>query len=207
VAPALKTGELVREALEHLPRQRPFFDSEHGPIHAFKDLRRTLPEDFDDEYFRHMQWAHLASGGAGGGMRWPNRHPHVLTRGMRQAQHSLAAFAALLDWRRFQRRNLNQEVRLSSAAFAAFACGDEQQALVWLLRQDQQKKGLLPPTIPAVAVTVAVPGLQPGKYQVIFWDTRQGEAGRAEVCLAAPGMLEIPLPPISHGLALAVVRI
>jgi mannan endo-1,4-beta-mannosidase len=205
VAPAIKTGELVREALEHLPANRPFFDSEHGPIHAFKDLHRTLPEAFDDEYFRHIQWAHLASGGAGGGMRWPNRHPHVLTRGMRRAQQNLADFAALLDWRRFQRKNLNHEVRVSAAAFAAFACGDAKQALVWLLRQDQAKRKPLPEVLAPLPVTVAVPGLAPGKYRVIFWDTRQGEVGRAEVMLAAPGDLSIPLPPLSHDLALAVV--
>jgi Cellulase (glycosyl hydrolase family 5) len=204
VAPAIKTGELVREALAHLPATRPFFDSEHGPIHAFKDLHRTLPEPFDDEYFRHIQWAHFASGGAGGGMRWPNRHPHVLTPGMRRAQQNLAAFVSRLAWPQFRRQNLNQEVRLSSAAFTAFACGDDRQALVWLLRRDQPRKGPLPENLAPVPVTVALPGLEPGNYQVVFWDTRQGETGRREVGLAAPGMLAISLPPLSHDLALAV---
>ena len=98
VAPALSTGRLAREALAQITDGRPFLDSEHGPIHTFKDHHRTLPEAFDDEYFRHMQWAHLASGGAGGGMRWPNRHPHVLTAGMRRAQRALAGFLPLVDW-------------------------------------------------------------------------------------------------------------
>ena len=90
VQPALATGRLVREALAEIADGRPFFDTEHGPIHTFKDHGITLPEPFDDEYFRHMQWAHLASGGAGGGMRWPNRHPHRLTPGMRAAQQAMA---------------------------------------------------------------------------------------------------------------------
>jgi hypothetical protein len=207
VAPAVKTGQLVREALEHLPASRPFFDSEHGPIHAFKNLHRILPQAFDEQYFRHIQWAHLASGGAGGGMRWPYRHPHVLTQGMRQAQQNLADFVALLDWPRFRRKNLNHEVRLATGAFAAFACGDDKQALVWLLRQDQAPKGLLPVNLAAIPVTVAVPGLAPGRYQVIFWDTQKGEAGSREVALALPGDLPIALPPVSHDLALAVIRI
>ena len=75
---AIVVGNLVREALEHINDNRPFFESEHGPIHAFKDRKRTSSEAFDDEYFKHIQWAHMASGGAGGGMRWPNRHPNVL---------------------------------------------------------------------------------------------------------------------------------
>lgn len=69
VAPALAVGRLIRAALAEAAIGRPVFDSEHGPIHTFKDRKRTLPEPFDDEYFRHIQWAHLASGGAGGGMR------------------------------------------------------------------------------------------------------------------------------------------
>ena len=75
---AISTGAIMRETLAQVPPERPFFDSESGPIHTFKDKHQTLPEPFDDEYFRHMQWAHFASGGAGGGMRWPNRRctPH-----------------------------------------------------------------------------------------------------------------------------------
>src|SRR3712207_8786775 len=53
---------------------------------------------------RHMQWAHFAAGAAGGGMRWPNRRPHVLTEGMRKAQHALAGFLPLIDWAHFRRR-------------------------------------------------------------------------------------------------------
>lgn len=36
---------------------------------------RSASADFDDEYFRHIQWAHLASGGAGGGMLDPEAAP------------------------------------------------------------------------------------------------------------------------------------
>ena len=101
VAAAVSAGRLVREALAEITDGRPFFDSEHGPIHTFKDHGITLAEAFDDEYFRHTQWAHLASGGAGGGMRWPNRHPHQLTVGMRLAQRALADFLPLIHWRSF----------------------------------------------------------------------------------------------------------
>ena len=75
IAPALAVGRLIRDALGEIRDYRPVLDTEHGPIHTFKDHGRTLPDAFDDEYFRHMQWAHFASGAAGGGMRWPNREP------------------------------------------------------------------------------------------------------------------------------------
>jgi hypothetical protein len=206
IRPALCVGALVREALgEVSDPYRPFLDSEHGPIQAYK-RRRRLPRLFDEQYFHHMQWAHVAAGGAGGGLRWPYRQPHVLTGGMRQAQKSLADFVKLVDWTDFERRNLNQEIRLSCTAFAVFACGDARQAIIWLLRQDQPPKGPLSENLAAVPVTVAVPGLEPGKYRVIFWDTRKGEAGRGEVVLAAPGELSVAVPPVSHDLALAVIR-
>ena len=135
VAPAISTGRLVREALAQISDNRPFFDSEHGPIHTYKDYGKTLPAPFDDEYFRHMQWAHFAAGGAGGGMRWPNRYPHVLTPGMRLAQSALSRFLPLIDWNTFRRRNLNDEIVSSDRQVACFGCGDEHQAVVWLLRR------------------------------------------------------------------------
>ena len=100
---ALSMGQIVQEAIAEITDSRPFLDSEHGPIHTFKDRNTSLSAAFDDEYFRHMQWAHLASGGAGGGMRWPYRHPHVLTPGMREAQAALSAFLPFVDWASFRR--------------------------------------------------------------------------------------------------------
>jgi mannan endo-1,4-beta-mannosidase len=201
------TGQLMREALSQLPVNKPFFDSEHGPIHTFKDRRRTLPAPFDDEYFRHMQWAHLAAGGAGGGLRWPNRHPHVLTHGMRAAQRSLAAFLPLLDWARFRRRNLNHEVWLSTPAFACFACGDAHQALVWLLRLDCTAKttGRLRLRIPPLAVQLTVPGLAPGPYSVHLWDTVAGQEIGQLAAQSFNEQLVLNLPAVRADLALAIV--
>ncbi len=208
VASALCTGRLVREALEHLAINRPFFDSEHGPIHAFKDKRCTLPQPFDDEYFRHIQWAHLASGAAGGGMRWPYRRPHVLTESMRQAQQNLSQFIAFINWSTFQRRNLNQEVKLSTKVFAVFACADARQAIVWLLRQDQlDKKGMIRVDAEHLPVTILIPYMQPGDYQVYFWNTVSGVVGGARIEKLGEGEMMIETPSISSDLALAIVRI
>ncbi len=204
---AIAFGAVVRESLAETPPDRPFLDTEHGPIHAFKDRRRTLPEAFDDEMFAHMQWAHLASGGAGGGMRWPNRSPHVLTPGMRSAQRSLSRFLSLIDWTRFQRRNLNREVVTAPGAkrLAVFACGDARQAVVYLLRRDTlDEDGRLRPNAPAVGVLVRVPGLAPGRYQVTAWNTGAGEGHPVGVFAVIGRALTFDTPPISADLALAV---
>ncbi|MBP0491418.1 hypothetical protein [Roseomonas indoligenes] len=208
VAPAVSAGRLTREALSEINDMRPFFDSEHGPIHTFKDHGITLPAAYDDEYFRHIQWAHLASGGAGGGMRWPNRDPHVLTPGMRAAQGALSRFLPLIDWPRFLRRNLNDEIAVESGAVHAFGCGDASQAVVWLLRQElgEAVEGRRPVKASGtVQASIRVPGLAPGRYRVTLFDTLAGrEAGQMEATADDAGLRLTPT--IAAGdLALAIV--
>lgn len=208
VAPALAVGRLMRKAVGEARDMRPVFDSEHGPIHSFKDRHRTLPEPFDDEYFRHIQWAHVASGGAGGGMRWPNRHPHVLTRGMRAAQSALGAFLPLIDWANFRRRNLSAELGVSDDKVAAFGCGDAAQALVWLLRTDCiGRDGMLRRDALPIDVRLTVPGLAEGRYGITTFDTRAGRStGETAAVVQAGGPLAIDLPPIATDMAVAIRR-
>ena len=196
---AIGTGAIMRAMLAGTPPSRPFFDSESGPIHSFKDKHKTLPEPFDDEYFRHMQWAHCASGGAGGGMRWPNRSPHILTPGMHRAQQGLSAFLTLIDWRNFHRVNWNSEVAVNSeASIATFACGDQCQAVIWLLRRDaldKQKRVIRNP--PALA-SLTLPAMEAGFYHVTLWDTEAGtalERRNLEVRAGTPPLLtDLPIP-------------
>jgi hypothetical protein len=207
VDPALGMGRIVRDAIAEIADTRPFLDSEHGPIHTFKDKKKTLPEGFDDEYFRHTQWAHLASGGAGGGMRWPNRKPHKLTPGMRRAQAALAGFLPLVDWPRLRRVTLNDAVRVSAPDVAAFGCGDQAQAVVWLLRKDVTgRDGTLRRDAPPISPELTIPGLAPGRYRVTAWDTLAGgERGTKEVDCAG-GALVLQTAPFATDLALAVRR-
>ncbi|WP_267379105.1 MULTISPECIES: hypothetical protein [unclassified Sphingomonas] len=171
VRPALAMGRVVRQCLGEITDTRPFLDTEHGPIHAFKDKHRTLPAPFDDEYFRHMSWAHLASGGVGGGMRWPNRHPHVLTPGMRLAQRAMSGFLPLIDWQRFRRTPFAVRVR----SYHALGCGDADQAVLWLVRRG----GRMPDgrvdnaTFTLRPITVPMP---PGRFRVTIWDTIAGQS-------------------------------
>src|SRR3954467_4420230 len=134
VAAADAMARWVRHALGEIRDGRPFTDSETGPIHTFKDLGITLPDAFDLGYFRHMAWAHLASGGAGGGMRWPNRHPHSLTPGMRHAQGVMADFARLIDWSSFAACNVSDRVVATPDELMVCACADDLQAVAWVLR-------------------------------------------------------------------------
>ena len=204
VAPALSAGRLTCEALAEIADRRPFFDSEHGPIHTFKDRHKTLPAAFDDEYFRHIQWAHLASGGAGGGMRWPNRKPHMLTPGMREAQRALSGFLALIDWTRFDRRNITGALHSGDAAVAALGCGDAAQALVWLLRTGPRTPDRRVDNTERPGLVLSVPGLRAGAGQAIFWDTRTGCVRGSAPVLWGDGAARVDVPAFGADLALAV---
>lgn len=205
---AISTGRLTRECLAEINDQRPFFDSEHGPIHLFKDKKVTLPEPFDDEYFRHIQWAHFASGGAGGGMRWANRHPHTLTRGMRSAQKALAEFLPLIDWRNFNRRNLNEEIKISNPACKTFGCGDTHQAVVWILRTDEiEKNGMMRQDASVESVNVEIPALEAGVFRITEWDTFAGCQVKETAINHAGGDLRVANVSIKGDVALAIRRI
>jgi mannan endo-1,4-beta-mannosidase len=205
VQPALVMGGIVGECLREIDDNRPFLDSEHGPIYNFINKKKTLPEPFDDEYFRHLSWAHLASGGAGGGMRWPNRHPHTLTHGMRRAQKAMADFLPHIDWPSFRRRNLSGCVK--ARHFHAFACGDETQALIWLLRRDNlgSDKRLRRDAVP-VTTSFTIPGLADGTYRVRGWDTEQGAMREDFSAIASGGTLKVTTADIVTDRAYAITR-
>ena len=211
---AIGMGRIVKESLGEITDNRPFFDSEHGPIHTFKDKRKTLPEAFDDEYFRHMQWAHLASGGAAGGMRWPNRRIHSLTAGMRVAQRGLAGFLPNLDWLRFARVNVTDSLQVSGSEgevisgkqVARFGCASQDQAVVYLLRRDTLlKSGQIAKRGKPLQLCVHVPGLTPGKYHLTAWDTSAGKIVSRNVQKIGETS-SFTLPPILADVAIAVRR-
>lgn len=204
VAPALAVGRLMADAIGETVDERPVFDSEHGPIHAFMDKKIILPEPFDDEYFRHIQWAHFASGGAGGGMRWPNRHPHVLTQGMRRAQTALSNFLPLIDWGSFNRRCLNNEIKVHTKGFTAFGCGDEKQAVLWLLRTDANgRNGMIKTDARPRKVKLSLP-FEGNRYRILFFDTVAGLIHN-EISAASSGAgLVIEYPALSSDIAVAI---
>ena len=214
---ALDMGRIVAESISETPRGRPFLDSEHGPIHAYKDRKRVLPAVFDDEYFRHMQWAHLAAGGAGGGMRWPNRRPHVLTRGMRDAQGKLNGFLDLIDWARFARQDARPALTLtrqgrhgpipvSDRKVGVCASASVDQAVMWLVRRDSiGRDGRLDTSAKPLEMTVGIEGLAPGDWDLTGWNTRTGAADWTRQVAHSGASLAMPLE-LQTDLAIALRR-
>ncbi|HEX8465468.1 MAG TPA: hypothetical protein VF627_12700 [Abditibacterium sp.] len=210
VSPALAMAKWTRYGLEKSPRNRPFLDSEHGPIHLFNDHRRWRDEDFDAEYERHLMWAHLCSGGAGSGMRWPARHPHILPPATQAQYAGLARFAELIDWRCFAPHDFRAQIAVcgpDSRAFHRFCVGDEGQFIAFFLRRmPREHRGLLPPLSPLDDLQIRVRGLQDGQWNLTFFDPLRGEIIETRE-LKVAGALGASLPPWQGSLALAARRL
>lgn len=209
VKPALRTGELTRQALEQITDGRPFLDTEHGPDRLFRKMRGRIPTDFDEEYFLNMQWAHLASGGAGGGFRWPYRHPHTLTSGMRAAQQILATWSAELDWSHFERRHLSREVLVLPKHVKALACGNSRQVLLWLVRPEYcpvPKDGS--GAVDRTRITLKVSTLQSGIYRIRAWNPQTGkQESDARIIHSGNGEFAVQLPLSHKSLVVLVTRL
>ena len=105
-------------------------------------------------------------------MRWPNRKPHVLTAGMRDAQAALSRFLPLVDWTRFHRRPVALDL---PEGLAGVACSDGAQAVAWIVRTDAfDVRGMV--TAPAPRYfDLVIPGLDAPARATLF-DTSRGEA-------------------------------
>jgi mannan endo-1,4-beta-mannosidase len=92
---------------------------------------------------------------------------------MRLAQKSMAAFCSLVNWQRFNRQNMAKSIKVDSRSIQIFACGDDKQAILWLLRTDGvDAQGMINKEAIPLAATVQIP-LSTGGYQVILWHTQR----------------------------------
>ncbi|MCR4401630.1 MAG: cellulase family glycosylhydrolase [Firmicutes bacterium] len=210
-----------------LPDGRPYLDTESGPIDAW------IPDgDFDAEYYHNMSWAHLASGGAGQGLRWPYRNPHVLSDEMRAVQAGMARFVKAFDWRGFVPRPIDRfaEVRSgtgSSGRINVYGVGDERRMLLWLLDMAPARResvtategarlviryadwaeanGVRPPTASGSTADGTAGSGATSTAVVEFWDTRLGGKTLEISLTVEPGAAwEIPLPRFEGDLAIAI---
>jgi len=217
ISAALSVNHGVRHALEQTrDNPRPYLDTESGPIG-----RWPLLPDFDVEYYHNMSWAHLASGGAGQGLRWPYTQPHTLPPEFRQVQAAMARFAAAVEWLSFtDPQNIDRQLTVTAPELIAMGTGDRHRAVVWLLRDTRaqaagsgagtaggnsgtQAGGAAQPAgVSGARLTVA--GLAPGTYTVQFWDTWAGEVREERIMEAGSSGLIIDLPVVERSLALYI---
>lgn len=162
---AINFSQGVAASLDAMRHVRPYFDSESGPIDAW-----IHHQPFDDEYHHNMSFAHLATGGAGSGMRWPYSRPHHLAPSLRDNLEGLARFAASVDWMHFSSRNIGSWISVHDECILPFGCGDVNRLILWLLCDKRRHN-----TRRFDGVQVDVRDvLRDGFYRVDLWETWQG---------------------------------
>ena len=126
IGPALAINKGVKYSLSQIRDNRPYIDGEDGPIN-----RWIADEKLDDEVFHNMVWAHMASGGAGSGFRWPYRFPHHLSDGMYRHLSRMSKFAKDVPWQKLI--ETPSEIKVSvPEGWAACSTGTNKGALVWV---------------------------------------------------------------------------
>jgi len=125
VGPALTETEGVEYCLSRIRDNRPYMDTENGPID-----RWISDATLDDAVFHNMIWAHMASGAAGSGFRWPYRQPHHLTEGMLKSLKAMSVFAADVPWASLAGSRVSLKVSGPEGA-ATCGFGTATAALVW----------------------------------------------------------------------------
>jgi mannan endo-1,4-beta-mannosidase len=97
----------------------------------------------------------------------------------------------------------------SSDVAACFGCGDDAQAVIWLLRKDSiGRNGMLCTDAKPVELRIRVPGLSAGRYSITGWNTRDGLiCALSEVQKGNEPFLPVQVPPFVTDLALAIHRL
>ncbi len=130
IGPALNVECGMKNALNQISDNRPFFESESGPI-----AQNIEDESLDVEYHHNMIWAHFASGGSGSGLRW--LHRANLCDGFLNNYKALQDLAQYIDWTNFISSNYSDYISASNYdenQLHVMSCSDGNQAIVWLLK-------------------------------------------------------------------------
>ena len=155
----------VQRSLQAIARPRPYFDSETGPVNGWITDRAL-----DKTYHHNISWAHLATGAAGSGMRWPYTEPHCLLPEFGDNLRGLARFAARVPWAQFDSAPLAGRLSVDRDDILHTGCADHQTAIVWLLRDARLAAAS---SLGGLEVTIAG-ALDAGIYTIELWETYEG---------------------------------
>jgi mannan endo-1,4-beta-mannosidase len=211
VSGAITMRDAVRFAYANMADVRPYTDTESGPIFGYMHTRQRPSAEFENEYYHNMTWAHLATGGAGSGMRWPFRDPHTLSPGMHDVMLGMSRFikADSLRWLDFCPQPLDDTLRVvprdkgeedADLDILPFGCSYGRQALVWLLR-DTRTAGSQAADVP---LDLMLPSMADGEYAVEFWETYDGNRVEEISATVVDSTMRLPLPDFGRDLAIAV---
>ncbi|HLF32881.1 MAG TPA: hypothetical protein VI583_01510 [Cyclobacteriaceae bacterium] len=138
--PAGNDAEMMAQALfsrvlQALSHGDPVYCGEGGMDHingAAYDLERG---------FLHMLWGPIAVGAAGNlhswlsGKKWPE-----LTLQELKWLKNYSDFCHTIDWANFNSKNLNEKLSASDTTVRVYACGDDNEMLIYLMNDDPENE-------------------------------------------------------------------
>jgi hypothetical protein len=191
--PAFDIHQGVTFSLRAIQDNRPYFDSENGPID-----RWIADEELDNEVFHAMSWAHLASGGAGSGLRWPYRGPHHLTDGMYRTLSIMSKFVEGVPWSKVCDGPVVLPEVTVPEAWLGFASGSSEAAICWVAARSWES-----PT--EVTFVLNWPD---GPEQVAYrtFNTRTGEWLGSGTAVASDGKVSITISEAPDSIAVLLEK-
>ncbi len=181
--------ESVHHAMKSIRLSRPYFDSESGPI------KRWISDiELDRVYHHNMSWAHLASGAAGSGMRWPYSDPHYIHPALRKNLLAIAQFAERVNWANFASRPISVQTNLP--AIISTGCADRQMAIIWLLKDTRRNPNA---SLENLSLTI-LNTFDEGLYRIEFWDTYEGKCLTSKIEAVSANQLNLTLPQFEQGI-------
>jgi hypothetical protein len=180
------TKELFDRVFEALPYGDPVYCGE-GRMHYAEGSPYEL-----ERFFLHTLWGPIAVGAAGNLHAWVCR-----TEEGRWPDHSLqelqwmkqySDFCKTIDWSRFNSRNMNDLVSIGDPNIPAYACGDENQLLVYLFHDDPEHQ--FKPVSTTLSLDVDM-GVSPCQLEWI--DIRTGKVIKKDKIRSFPAEVEVPV--------------
>jgi hypothetical protein len=183
--PELMTKALFDRVLEAIQHGDPVYCGE-GRMHSGDATDYEL-----ERFFLHTLWGPIAVGAAGNlhawickskEGRWPD---HSLQELIWMKKYS--EFCRTVDWSTFNSKNLNPEVSSDNAYVKVFACGDEDEMLLYLLHDDPKNEFNSIHTFLTIATKLKEP-----PYHLDWIDIRSAAVVKSISINSFPAKVEVP---------------
>jgi hypothetical protein len=154
-------------------------------------------EEEIERFFLHTLWGPLAVGSAGNLHAWicPTKEGRWPDHTMQELKwfKNYSDFCQTVNWSEFDSKSMMYRVSCTDKQVEAYACGDDQQMMIYLLNDDPEDK------FEAISTRINLdPGLTNPPYTIDWIDIRSGKVIKKETIESFPA--SIAVPPFNDGI-------
>jgi uncharacterized protein DUF5060 len=185
---------------------KPFLFAEFGIIREKPDFRALCDRDAEGVHLHNGLWAPLAYGAAGTGALWwwgqyvdpKNLYFHFLP---------VARFTANIPWTTagFEQA----QVQPDDPRVRVLGLRGKPMTILWAQNREHTWWNVVHGNpIPRIAnAELTVRGLEPGRYNIEYWNTWTGAVTRESEVRATRGVARVALPPLDRDMALKLILV